>query len=236
MMVMGSLDQASALSMTGLRLPGAETFFVGNPATGKMFFQADPAAGAVLPVRMYAWVNSAGKTEVGYIDPGPLLSAMSPKLASGAGKLTQMAAMITRAATGSAPAATVTARTTFVATGSGSSFSATVASLKHAVAGSGMMVLGSLNQASALSMTGLTLPGAQSLFVGNPATGKMFFQADPAAGMAVPVGMYVWQGSSGTTEIGYYNPGPLFAAISPKLASGGQQLSMMAAKIAKASA
>jgi uncharacterized protein (DUF302 family) len=35
-----------------------------------MFFQADPAAGAVLPVRMYVWQDSSGKAEVGYFTPG----------------------------------------------------------------------------------------------------------------------------------------------------------------------
>jgi uncharacterized protein (DUF302 family) len=135
------------------------------------------------------------------------------------------------AASAPSPAA-VTAK--FMTAISGSSFSSTVAALKHAVASNGMIVLGSLDQAKVLSMTGLSLQGAETFFIGNPATGKMFFQADPAAGMAVPVSMYVWGTSSGGSEIGYFNPGPLFSALNSKLSSGGQKLSMMASQIAKA--
>lgn len=233
MMVLGSLNQAKALSMTGLSLGGAETFFVGSPTTGKMFFHADPAVGAVIPVRMYVWVGSSGKTEVGYFDPGSLLSAMDPSVGANAGKLSMMASKITQGATGTAPAVAATAQTTFGTVDSSSSFSSTVDALKHAVSGNGMMVLGSLNQGKALSMTGLSL-NAETLFVGNPTTGKMLFQADPAAGMVVPVSMYVWGTSSGGSEIGYYSPGPLFSALSSKLSSGGQKLSMMASQIAKA--
>lgn|SRR5487761_1118652 len=135
---------------------------------------------------------------------------------------------------GSAPASAVaTARMQFMTAISAKSFSATVDALKHSVAANGMMVLGSLNQAAALSVTGLSLPGAETFFVGNPTTGKMFFQADPAIGAVVPVRMYVWQGPGGKPEIGYFDPGPLFRAISPKLAAAGAKISMMAAQITK---
>jgi len=71
---------------------------VGNPTTGKMFFQADPAAGAVVPARMYVWQNSAGKAEVGYFDPASLFSALSPKLAAGGKKIAMMATQISKSA------------------------------------------------------------------------------------------------------------------------------------------
>jgi ADP-dependent NAD(P)H-hydrate dehydratase / NAD(P)H-hydrate epimerase len=69
--------------------------------------------------------------------------------------------------------------------------------------------------------------------VGNPTTGKMFFQTDPAAGAVVPLGFYVWQNSSGTSEIGYFDPAGLMTAISPTLTPAGQQMSQMAAKLAR---
>jgi uncharacterized protein (DUF302 family) len=108
-----------------------------------------------------------------------------------------------------------------------------VGALKSSVSGNGMMVLGKLNQAKALSMTGLSLPGAEAFFVGNPTTGKKFFTADAAVGAVVPLRMYVWQNKSGKAEIGYFDPAPLFSAVSPKLAPAGKKISMMAAKIAK---
>jgi uncharacterized protein (DUF302 family) len=65
---MGMLNQAHALSMTGLHLQGAESFFVGNPVVGKKLFAADPAVGAVVPLRIYVW-EKGGETHVGYFQP-----------------------------------------------------------------------------------------------------------------------------------------------------------------------
>ncbi len=80
MMVMGHIDQAKVLSMTGLQLDGAETFFVGNPQMGKKAFGMDPAAGAVLPARLYVW-SAQGHTFIGYFQPSSQLMAVSPSLA-----------------------------------------------------------------------------------------------------------------------------------------------------------
>lgn len=137
--------------------------------------------------------------------------------------------------TASAPAASATgvASAKFMTATSSKSFSATVSALKSNVSGNGMMVLGTLDQAKALSMTGLSLPGAESFFVGNSTTGKKLFSADPAIGTVVPLRMYVWQGSSGKAEVGYFDPAPLFSAVNPKLAAGGKKFATMAAKIAR---
>lgn len=85
MMVMGHLDQKKALSMTGLELAGAETFFVGNPVVGKKLFGMSPAVGAVVPLRIYAW-EAGGQAHVGYFQPSALLAAVNPKLGM-AGKM-----------------------------------------------------------------------------------------------------------------------------------------------------
>lgn len=78
MMVMGKIDQAKVLSMTGLHLAGGESFLVGNPVIGKKAFSMDPAAGIVLPARMYVW-SDHGKTYVGYLKPSFVLGAVNPK-------------------------------------------------------------------------------------------------------------------------------------------------------------
>jgi uncharacterized protein (DUF302 family) len=161
MMVLGQLNQAGALSVTGLHLKGAETFFVGNPTVGKKFFEMDPAVGAVLPVRMYIFVNSAGRTEIGYLEPSKLAAAVDPKLGGPVSMLDMAASKIVRAVTGSEPKASSTAVSlSFVSVRSTRSFASTVSSLKTAVSSAGMMVLGQLNQAGALSVTGLQLKGA----------------------------------------------------------------------------
>lgn len=95
MMVMGHLDQAQVLSMTGLHLAGAQSFFVGNPQMGKKAFGMNPAAGAVLPARVYVW-SDHGKTYIGYFKPSVLLDAVSPGFSPMAGMLDQKLAMIAR--------------------------------------------------------------------------------------------------------------------------------------------
>jgi len=82
MMVLGQLDQKGALSMTGLHLAGAHTFCVGNPVVGKKLFKMDPAVGAVVPLRIYVWVDAAGATHVGYFEPSQLLTSIDPHLAN----------------------------------------------------------------------------------------------------------------------------------------------------------
>ena len=237
MMVLGTLDQAGALSVTGLHLKGAETFFVGNPTVGKKLFAMKPAGGAVLPVRMYLFVNSAGKTEVGYLDPVKLAAAVNPVLAKPAAMIAMAADKIVKKATGTAPRASgVVQSLQFVIDPSTKSFSATVSSLKTAVSSAGMMVLGTLNQAGALSVTGLHLKGAETFFVGNPTVGKKLFAMDAAIGMEIPVGLYVWVSPAGETYVGYFAPPPVFKAVSSKLAGQGPMFAQIAAKIAHAAA
>lgn len=73
MMVMGELHQGKVLEMTGLKVQ-SETIFVGNPAVGKQFFEIEPGAGVVLPVRVNIFQNAEGKTVVAYIPPSRQLA------------------------------------------------------------------------------------------------------------------------------------------------------------------
>jgi len=120
---------------------------------------------------------------------------------------------------------------TFVQRSSSQSYTETLASLKRAIAGNGMMVLGQLDQKGALSMTGLHLAGAHTFFVGNPVVGKKLFQSDPAVGAVVPLRVYVWIDASGRTRIGYFEPSRLLTAIDPHLAKAGAMLDKTFARI-----
>lgn len=111
------------------------------------------------------------------------------------------------------------------------SFDDTVSSLKHAVSDNGMMVLGTLNQAKALSMTGLNLKGAEAFFVGNPVVGKAMFDTDAAAGLELPPRVYVWVDKDGKTQVGYFLPSALLTAINPDLKGAGAKLDSTLAKI-----
>lgn len=99
MMVLGTLNQKGALSTTGLALKGAESFFIGNPVAGKALFQMDAAAGAVIPLRVFVWVDADGATEVGYFKPSQLFAGVSPQLAKAGAKMDAVFAKILAQAT-----------------------------------------------------------------------------------------------------------------------------------------
>ena len=83
-------------------------------------------------------------------------------------------------------------------------FDGTIAAIKKAASGGGMMILSELNQGKILSMTGLQLH-AQSLFIGNPYVGNMAFSADPSVGLVLPVRVNVYE-ENGKTYVNYYKP------------------------------
>src|SRR5258708_3278648 len=90
-------------------------------------------------------------------------------------------------------------------------FQGTVDALKMAVSSNGMMILGELDQAAALSPTGLNLHGAHTFFVGNPSAGKMFFQQTAAIGAVIPLRIFVWAGDDDKAHVSFFDPAPQFA-------------------------
>lgn len=234
MMILGDMNQAGALASTGLNLKGAHTFFIGNPVKGKMLFSQDLAVGAVIPLRLYVWVDSAGATKVGYFDPAAQFTAVDPTMGMGGQQMAKAAGIIAAAATGGTATPGKPVATTFVSTPSNKSFNDTVNALKSAVAGNGMMVLGDINQAAMMTSTGMNLKGAHAFFIGSPVKGKMFFSQDPAIGAVVPVGMFVWADATGKAHVGYFDPAREFTAVNPKLTGAGQQMAKAAAMISQA--
>lgn len=232
MMVMGNLNQAGALKTTGLQLKGAESFFVGNPVSGKKMFQMNPAVGSELPMRVYVWVNNSGQTEIGYVKPSSLLGAVNPELGSSGAVMDKKLAMIVSQAKGTPAGQTSSGQNTqsisFAQSTSGKSFDATVTAFKHSVSSNGMMIMGNLNQAGALKTTGLQLKGAESFFVGNPVSGKKMFQMNPAVGTELPMRVYIWVDNSGKTHIGYFQPSTVLGTINSQL---GMKDTMMDKKL-----
>ena len=67
-----------------------------------------------------------------------------------------------------------------------------------AVSKGGMMVMSTVDQGNMLKMTGLDMKG--TLFrVGNPSVGKQVFEKDPAAGLYLPLRVYIYRGSDHKT-------------------------------------
>lgn len=104
----------------------------------------------------------------------------------------------------------------FVKVESTHSFSSTISALKTSITSNKMMVMGQINQGRVLSMTGLHLQG-ESFLVGSPVMGKKAFGMDPAAGVALPTRVYVWE-QGGKTYIGYIKPSSILTQVSPGFA------------------
>ena len=72
MMIMATVDQGNMLSMTGLKLK-ATLFLVGNPTVGKKLFDQNHAVGLYVPLRVFVYEGTDGKTYVSYDKPSELL-------------------------------------------------------------------------------------------------------------------------------------------------------------------
>jgi uncharacterized protein (DUF302 family) len=72
MMIMSTVDQGNMLKMTGLKMNGT-LFLVGNPNVGKQIFEHNPGAGLYLPLRVYIYEGSDGKTYLSYDKPSVVL-------------------------------------------------------------------------------------------------------------------------------------------------------------------
>lgn len=88
------------------------------------------------------------------------------------------------------------------------SFEQTVNQLKSAVGQGGMMVMATVDQGNMLAMTGLKMKGALFL-VGNPTVGKQVFEQDHAAGLYLPLRVYVYEGKDGKAYLSYDKPSAL---------------------------
>ena len=118
----------------------------------------------------------------------------------------------------------------FVEQASQQGFNGTVTALQRAISHNGMMVMGRVNQARVLSMTGLHLKGSQSFLVGNPTVGKKLFAMNPAVGAVLPLRVYVWQ-HAGHAYVGYFQPSALLGAVDAKLVGPGRMMDQKFAAI-----
>lgn len=141
--------------------------------------------------------------------------------------------------TASVPAA-FAADTTFTATrvtvASTKAFDEVVGAVKSVVAKSGMMVMAEVNQGQMLSMTGLSLK-ATLFLVGNPNVGKQVFEQEHAAGLYIPLRVFVYADAAGKTFVSYDKPSALLAQFkNDKVSMVGQMLDQKLAELAEMSA
>lgn len=225
MTIVGEVNQDAELAANGLRLPGAHTFFVGNPQLGKTFFDSTKAIGAVVPVRMHVWADADGPAHIGYFDPAPEFSAVDPGLADGGQQISQQIRAIAEAAAGG-PMTANTVDTRFITVTADGEFEATIGALHDAADKHGMVILGDLNEETRLKAVGVQSQRAHSFFIGDPQLGKTLFVATQAIGAVVPVRVTVWASDrGGPAMISYFDPAPEFTAVDPALADAGGRLS-----------
>lgn len=104
------------------------------------------------------------------------------------------------------------AQDSHVTVASQKSFDQTVSQLKSSVSQGGMMVMAEVNQGNMLAMTGLKLK-ATLFLVGNPTVGKKIFEQDPAAGLYIPLRVFVYEGKDGKAYLSYDKPSSLLGSL-----------------------
>ena len=134
-------------------------------------------------------------------------------------------------------ATTVFAQEARVSIPGSKSFDQTVEAFKMAVSKGGMMVMSTVDQGNMLKMTGLDMKGTLFL-VGNPNVGKQVFEKDPAAGLYLPMRVYIYQGSDGKTYLSYDKPSVVLrpfnnASIDQTAAMLDQKLDMLTHMVAQ---
>lgn len=135
-------------------------------------------------------------------------------------------------AASSALAADTTFTGTRVTVASSKSFEQVVDAVKSVVAKSGMMVMAEVNQGQMLSMTGLSLK-ATLFLVGNPNVGKQVFEQEAAAGLYIPLRVFVYADGAGKTFVSYDKPSTLLGQFkSDKVSMVAQMLDQKLAELA----
>jgi uncharacterized protein (DUF302 family) len=134
-------------------------------------------------------------------------------------------------------ASTALAQEARVSIPSSKSFDQTVEAFKMAVNKGGMMVMSTVDQGNMLKMTGLEMKGTLFL-VGNPNVGKQVFEKDPAAGLYLPLRVYIYQGSDNKTYLSYDKPSVVLksfnnASIDQTAAMLDQKLDMLTHMVAQ---
>lgn len=108
-----------------------------------------------------------------------------------------------------------------VTVSSDKSFDDVTKAVKALVAKNGMMVMAEVNQGNMLSMAGFSLK-ATLFIVGNPTVGKQIFEQDRAAGLYVPLRVFVYSDAAGKTFVSYDKPSTILGQFND------QKISMVA--------
>ncbi len=79
MMIVAKIDHKNMLSMVGAKINGATTIEFGKPDMGKMLLPMNPAAGLLMPHKIYVYETSDNKVVVSYEKASPAFAAYGPE-------------------------------------------------------------------------------------------------------------------------------------------------------------
>ncbi len=99
MMIVAKIDHKNMLSMVGAKINGATTIEFGKPDMGKMLLPMNPAAGLLMPHKIYVYETSDKKVVVSYEKASPAFAAYGPETATMGGMVDMMLDKVTSEAT-----------------------------------------------------------------------------------------------------------------------------------------
>lgn len=111
---------------------------------------------------------------------------------------------------------------------------ATMDALEAAVTGAGATVFARVDHAGGASSVGMELADSQLLIFGNPKLGTPAMQADPLAGLYLPLKVLVYADGDGKVWLAYENPADTFDDLS--VPEDAEALKMMTGALGKLTA
>ncbi|HWP48509.1 MAG TPA: DUF302 domain-containing protein [Candidatus Limnocylindrales bacterium] len=108
---------------------------------------------------------------------------------------------------------------------SNSPFDKTIKQLEDAITANKVMAVNKIDHQNMLTMVGMNIKGSKTYEVFRPDFGKILFESNPAAGLEIPLRIYVYENKEGKTVVSYHKPSVALAVYkNPKLDELGKTL------------
>lgn len=95
---------------------------------------------------------------------------------------------------------------------SNSPFDKTIKQLEDAITANKVMAVNKIDHQNMLTMVGMNIKGSKTYEVFRPDFGKILFENNPAAGLEIPLRLYVYENKDGKTVVSYHKPSVALAA------------------------
>lgn len=211
--------QANAQSVE-LTLRPTSVILFGNPGLGTPLMQANQQAGLDLPLKMLAFEDESGTTQLAYNAPSYLqqrhdLSGVDQQLATMTMALSNLAAV----ASGNADDTAATGQTTLISAGavtanqgvivvsSEQDMETTYNTLRDAIdTAAPLRLVAEVDHTANAESVGLQLLPTRLIIFGNPNLGTPLMQSSQSIGIDLPQKMLVFEDETGQVSIAYNDP------------------------------